>query len=127
MTYQVSILTSLKVCDCGTHFRRYKKMAMSPSSTAVHGGGQHDTEYVTFELLMHAAFVTDEIGVLCLNQLVLHAAFLVDEIWGDTLEPTRFFFPFANCLQVARCPLPNAHSLFRRVFRGHQTTSSHTT
>ena len=35
------------------------KMAMSPSST-VHGG-QHDTKYVTFELLMHAAFVADEI------------------------------------------------------------------
>ena len=34
-------------------------MAMSPSST-VHGG-QHDTKYVTFELLMHAAFVADEI------------------------------------------------------------------
>ena len=34
-------------------------MAVSPSSTAVHGG-QHDTKYVTFELLMHAAFVADE-------------------------------------------------------------------
>ena len=33
-------------------------MAMSPSSI-VHGG-QHDTKYVTFELLMHAAFVADE-------------------------------------------------------------------
>ena len=32
---------------------------MSPSST-VHGG-QHDTKYVTFELLMHAAFAADEI------------------------------------------------------------------
>ena len=31
---------------------------MSPSST-VHGG-QHDTKYVTFELLLHAAFVADE-------------------------------------------------------------------
>ena len=31
---------------------------MSPSST-VHGG-QHDTKYVTFELLMHAVFVADE-------------------------------------------------------------------
>ena len=35
-----------------------KKLAMSPSST-VHGG-QHDTEYVTFEFLLHAAFVADE-------------------------------------------------------------------
>ena len=34
-------------------------MAMSPSST-VHGG-QHDTKYVAFESLMHAAFVADEI------------------------------------------------------------------
>ena len=33
---------------------------MSPSST-VHGG-QHDTKYVTFQFLMHAAFVADEIG-----------------------------------------------------------------
>ena len=45
-----------------------KKMAMSPSST-VHGG-QHDTQYVTFELQIHAAFVTDE-------------------IWGFMLEPAR--------------------------------------
>ena len=43
-------------------------MAMSPSSTV--DGGQHDTKYVTFELLMHAAFVTDE-------------------IWGYMLEPAR--------------------------------------
>ena len=34
------------------------KKAMSPSSTVY--GGQHDTKYVTFELLMHAAFVADE-------------------------------------------------------------------
>ena len=45
---------------------------MSSSSTvhdSVHGG-QHDTKYVTFELLMHAAFVSDK-------------------IWGFTLEPGR--------------------------------------
>ena len=47
-----------------------KKLAMSFSST-VHGG-QHDTKYVKFELLLHAAFVADEVGVLCLNQLVSH-------------------------------------------------------
>ena len=41
---------------------------MSPSFT-VHGG-QHDTKYVTFELLLHAAFVADE-------------------IWGFMLEPAR--------------------------------------
>ena len=48
------------------HFRCYSaspprslttKMDMSPSFT-VHGG-QHDARYVTFELLMHAAFVAD--------------------------------------------------------------------
>ena len=43
-------------------------MAMSPSFT-VHVG-QHDTKYLTFELLMHAAFVADE-------------------IWGFMLEPAR--------------------------------------
>ena len=32
---------------------------MSPSST-VHGG-QYDTKYVTFEYLLHAAFVADTI------------------------------------------------------------------
>ena len=41
---------------------------MSPSSTVY--GGQHDTKYVTFELLLHAAFVADE-------------------IWGFMLEPAR--------------------------------------
>ena len=43
---------------------------MSPSST-VHGG-QHDTKCVTFELLLHAGFVADE-------------------IWGDMLEPARMY------------------------------------
>ena len=43
-------------------------MAMSPSTT-VHSG-QHDAKYVTFELLMHAAFVADE-------------------IWGFMPEPAR--------------------------------------
>ena len=51
-----------------------KKLVMSPSST-VHGG-QHDTKYVTFELLLHAAFVADE-------------------IWGCMLEPAR-----SNCRPV---------------------------
>ena len=63
-TYQY--LTSLKVCDWSGHIfgasaspRSWtKKMTTSPSST-VHGG-QHDTKYVAFELLMHAAFVADE-------------------------------------------------------------------
>ena len=45
-----------------------KKWICHPSST-VHGG-QHDTKYVTFELLMHAAFVADEIGGVMLEQLV---------------------------------------------------------
>ena len=46
---------------------------MSPSST-VHGG-QHDTKYVTFELLLHAAFVDDK-------------------IWGFMLEPARMLLPY---------------------------------
>ena len=70
------LLTSLKVCDWSGHIfgasaslrSLAKKMAMSPSSTV--DGGQHDTKYVAFELLMHAAFVTDE-------------------IWGYMLEPAR--------------------------------------
>ena len=51
---------------------------MSPSST-VHGG-QHHTTFVTFELLLHAAFVADEIwGVnLCLNQVVYSSDQMVE-------------------------------------------------
>ena len=68
--------TSLKVCDLSGYIfgasaspsSLTNKMVLSPSCT-VHGG-QHDTKYVTFDLLMHAAFVADQIGVLCLNQLV---------------------------------------------------------
>ena len=41
---------------------------MSPSSTV--RGSQHDAKYVTFELLLHAAFVADD-------------------IWGYMLEPAR--------------------------------------
>ena len=41
---------------------------MLPSSIV--RGGQHDTKYVTFELLLHVAFVADE-------------------IWDDELEPAR--------------------------------------
>ena len=70
------LLTSLKLCEWSGHIfgasasprSITKKMAMSPSST-VHGG-QHDTKYVTFELIMHTAFVADE-------------------IWGFTFEPAR--------------------------------------
>ena len=47
---------------------------MSPAST-VHGG-QHNTKYVTFELLLHAAFVADEVWGLCLNQLVHQLKFV---------------------------------------------------
>ena len=44
---------------------------MSPSSTAdVVYGGQHDSKYMTFDLLLHAAFVADQ-------------------ICGDMLEPAR--------------------------------------
>ena len=66
----------MKACDWSGHLfgasaiprSLTKKMAMSPSS-AVHGG-QHNTKYVTFELLLRAAFVADE-------------------IWGDLLEPAH--------------------------------------
>ena len=85
---QVSILTSLKVCDWSGHIfgasasprALTKKLAMSPSSTVY--GGSHDTKYVTFELLMHAAFVADK-------------------IWGFTLEPARRISP-RDC-QPASC------------------------
>ena len=40
-------------------------------SSTVHGG-LHDTKYVTVELLLHVAFVADE-------------------IWGDTLEPVLVY------------------------------------
>ena len=50
-----------------------QKLAMSASST-VHGG-QRDTKHITFELLMHAAFVADE-------------------IWDFMLEPARTYFIF---------------------------------
>ena len=73
-------LTSLKNCDWSGHIlgasasprSLTKKKAMSPSST-VHGG-QHDTKYVTFELLLHAAFVSDEnwvfmLELACINSL----------------------------------------------------------
>ena len=71
-------LISLKVCDWSGHIfgasasprSSTKKNGLSPSST-VHGG-QHDTKYMTFELLTHAACVADEIlGFFRLNQLVL--------------------------------------------------------
>ena len=57
--------TSLKACDWSGHLfgasasprSSTKKLAMSPSSTV--GGGQRDTKYVTFELLLHEAFVAN--------------------------------------------------------------------
>ena len=59
------LLTSLKACDWSGHIfgasaslgslAKKNWPRMSPSST-VHGG-QHDTKYVTFELLLHAAFI----------------------------------------------------------------------
>ena len=71
------LLTSLKVCDWSGHIfgasassrSLTKKNPMSLSST-VHGG-QHDTKYVTFELLMHAAFSW------------------LTKFWGFMLEPAR--------------------------------------
>ena len=70
------MLTSLQACDWSAQIfgassnprSLTKKMAKPPSST-IHGG-QHDTKYVTFELLLDAAFVADE-------------------IWGVMLKPAR--------------------------------------
>ena len=61
------LLTRLKACDwpgrnfdaSASPFVLSKKLVMSPFST-VHGG-QHDTKHVTSEVLLHAAFVADEI------------------------------------------------------------------
>ena len=54
---------------------------MSPSSTA--HGSQHDTKYVTFELLMRAAFVADE-------------------IWGFMPEPARTYIAWVGQLDASR-------------------------
>ena len=51
-------------------------MAMSASSIV--DGGQHDTKYVTFELLMHAAFVANE-------------------SWGFMLETARTWYARFFC------------------------------
>ena len=70
-------MTSLKACDWSGHIFGASAsprllpgnnffLSMSPSST-VYYGGQHDTQYVTFELLLHAAFVADEIWVFMLE------------------------------------------------------------
>ena len=73
------LLTSLKACDWSGHIfgasasprSLTKKLAMSPSCTAVVHGGQHlMPKHVTFKMRLRAAFVGDE-------------------IWGDMLEPTR--------------------------------------
>ena len=52
-----------------------KKMAMSASSTD--DGGQHDTKYVTFELLMHVAFVADEIWGFMLEPACIYVFFVI--------------------------------------------------
>ena len=60
----------------------WQKKAVSPSSI-VHGG-KHDTKYVTFELLLHAAFVTDEI-----RRFTLEPALTYDTwIWRPPLDTT---------------------------------------
>ena len=58
-------------------------MAISASSTD--DGGQHDTKYVTFELLMHAAFVADE-------------------IWGFMIEPARIYVFFVIPCSITYTP-----------------------
>ena len=65
-----------------------KKLATLLSSTVVHGG-QHDTEYVTFELLLHAPFVADK-------------------IWGFMLEPARTVRAFSFTLRTVQHFLPSS-------------------
>ena len=92
------LLTFLKACDRSGHIfgaasasprSLTKKLARSPFSTA--HGGQHDTKYVTFELLLHAAFVADNVVFLgfmlgLLNQLVLIEGPLLDQ---NVTRPSR--------------------------------------
>ena len=47
-----------------------EKLAVSPSSTV--DEGQHDTIYVTLELLLHVEPVAQKKWAACLNQLVQH-------------------------------------------------------
>ena len=71
------IPTSLKACNrsglifgaSASPISLTKKLSMSPSTAH---GGEYDAKYVTFELLLivHAAFVADEIWGLCLKPLV---------------------------------------------------------
>ena len=76
-------------------------MALSPSSTV--DGDQHDTRYVTFELLMHAAFVADEIWgfmlepartyLVCDTRVDIACGIRgVYKIWGHKLEPARTWY-----------------------------------
>ena len=84
-------LTILRVCDWSGHIfgasasprSLTKKRAMSASSTF--DGGQHDTKYVTFDLLVRAAFVADE-------------------IWGFMLEPARLYVFFVIPCSITYIP-----------------------
>ena len=84
------LLTSFMTCDrAGPIFgsnanprSSTKKLAMRPSTT-VHGG-QHGIKCATFELLLHTAFVADEVGGVCFHQFsrsrVLFCLFFVSFI-----------------------------------------------
>ena len=64
-----------------------KEMVMSPSST-VHCG-QDETKYVTFKLLMHAAFVVDEIWVFLLEPARKHCENKIPTLIPSILTPKR--------------------------------------
>ena len=89
-------LTSLKVCAWSGHIfgasasprSLTKAMAMSPSSTVYRG--QHDTKYVTFELLMHVAFVADEIWGFYAWTNSYHSCFFFSR---KSYEMEFYFFP----------------------------------
>ena len=99
------LLTYLKVCDWSGHIlgasasprSLTKKMAMSPPST-VHGG-QHDTKYVTFELLMHAAFVADEIWGFMLEQARTWCTFEIWTLLQYQIKTTAMYECMVRCLK----------------------------
>ena len=101
-------MTSVKVCDWSGHLFGVrsasprpltKKLAMSPSST-VHGG-QHDSKYcyVTFELLMHAAFVADEIWGFMLEQARTWCTFEIWTLLQYQIKTTAMYECMVRCLK----------------------------
>ena len=70
---------------------------MLPSSTP--HGGQHDTRYVTFELILHAAFVADEIWGF-IHEPARSSIQQEPGIKGSTLSNTAVVESHATCARV---------------------------